>query len=494
MTDSVWSTVPERTSGLILGATTLAVSTVIVILTTSLVRSALISSPYINALGPLIAVSLVALATISCLTIIGLLLLATDSIAPANLYGYRASSIIGTSGLFALGLAGIIIVGCALAWISIPRLVVAPDEETTTAGIMAAAPLVVAFVHFLRPSTGRMNKQTGYKGQIEPVLVKDTVPTPDNSQTLEERNAEVERQNNVQEPEYDAPRDNNPSTSLDERLPNDAESTVQSARYEFDWATKTDVSFSDVGGMGELKTELREDVIIPLKEYPEKAEELGVSTSNIVLHGPPGTGKTYIAKALATELELPFTKLSGSNIQSKWINESASKVSSLFNEAEKIAKRSGGAIIFLDELDTVLKERTGNSDSHEEDMKVVNEFLNHLEETGDNDVVFIGATNRVDALDEAGIRSGRIDKKVHIGKPDGKARAKIIQAQLNERPNNVNDRVVKWVADQTEGAVASDLELIVKEAAKDALISDEEKITKKNIKFAVESLDFNSND
>lgn len=101
--------------------------------------------------------------------------------------------------------------------------------------------------------------------------------------------------------------------------------------------------------------------------------------------------------------------------------------------------------------------------------------------------MFIGATNRVDALDEAGVRSGRIDKMVHVGKPDTETRAKILHAQLKDRPNTVSQRAIMDVSKQTEGAVASDLELIVKEAAKDVLISGNEKITDEELKSAVDS-------
>ncbi len=244
---------------------------------------------------------------------------------------------------------------------------------------------------------------------------------------------------------------------------------------EYNWLSETDVSFDDIGGMQELKDELRAEVIKPL-ENPEKAEELGVSAPNIVFHGPPGTGKTYTAKALATELGLPFAQLSGADVQSKWINESAAKVNTLFSEAETVAAEEGGAIVFLDELDSVLKNRTGSGSSHEEDNKVVNEFLNHLEDTKDHNIVFIGATNRLEALDDAGIRSGRIDKKIHVGKPDESAREAILHAQLDDREHEVSRLGVEKLAAVTEGAVAADLELIINRAAKGVLARDGEVI------------------
>lgn len=259
---------------------------------------------------------------------------------------------------------------------------------------------------------------------------------------------------------------------------------VDLSSLTYAWRKETEVSFEDIGGMEELKNELNRDVIKPLTTHKEKAESLGISAPNIVFHGPPGTGKTYMAKALATELGLPFAKLSGADIQSKWINESADKVKQLFDEAEMVAGDAGGAVVFLDELDSVLKNRSGGG-GHEEDNKVVNEFLNHLEDTGENDVVFIGATNRLDSLDEAGIRSGRIDKKVHIGKPDFEARREIITKQLKNRPHDLSEEVIIDVTSDTEGCVAADLELVVKTAAKHVLGRDGETITEKDMKTAV---------
>lgn len=254
---------------------------------------------------------------------------------------------------------------------------------------------------------------------------------------------------------------------------------------EFCWTTETGVDFDDVGGMNDLKNELERDVIKPLTTHREEAEKLGVTAPNIIFHGPPGTGKTYLAKALATELGLPFVQLSGADIQSKWINESAQKVQTLFKEAETVAKRKGGAVIFLDELDSVLKNRDGGGNTHEEDNKVVNEFLNYLEDADKHDIVFIGATNRLESLDEAGIRAGRIDKKVHIGKPDTDARALILEAQLDPRPHRLSKDEVLRAAVETDGLTAADLESVIKTAAKYTLERDDSAIEWEDVVQAI---------
>lgn len=258
---------------------------------------------------------------------------------------------------------------------------------------------------------------------------------------------------------------------------------IDYAELEFTWTTDTDVSFDNVGGMSELKSELERDIIKPLTTHREAAEKLGITAPNVIFYGPPGTGKTYIARALATELGLPFAQLSGADLQSKWINESASKVKTLFDEAATVAEEEGGAVVFLDELDSVLKDRTGGGNSHEEDNKVVNEFLNHLEDTGDHDIVFIGATNRLESLDNAGTRAGRIDKKIHIGKPDRKARKSVLEAQLGNLPHTLTREQLDKIAEQTEGLTAADLNRLVENAARMSLFErDDDKITVEDIR------------
>ena len=240
---------------------------------------------------------------------------------------------------------------------------------------------------------------------------------------------------------------------------------------EFAWQTETDVSFDDIGGMDAIKDELWAEVIKPMEDQ-EKAEELGVAAPNLLFHGPPGTGKTFTAEALATELGVPFAKLSGADVQSKWINESSTKVNNLFSEAKEMAEREGGAVVFLDELDSVLKDRSGSGSSHEEDNKVVNEFLNHLEDTKDHGIIFVGATNRLDALDDAGVRSGRIDLKIKVGKPDVEAREAILRAQLADREHDIPGDKIEELAAAADDAVAADLELLVNRAAKNVLMRD----------------------
>jgi len=236
--------------------------------------------------------------------------------------------------------------------------------------------------------------------------------------------------------------------------------------WEFDWTTDTGVNFSDIGGMEDLKTRLEREVIRPLTTDRERAEALGIHAPNVLLYGPPGTGKTFVAKAVANELDLPFVRLSGADVTSKWINESPERINRLFTEAQRMAAREGGAVIFLDELDSVLKARSGAGRAHEEDNKIVNEFLAHLQETKDHDVVFIGATNRREALDEAATRRGRIDREIEIGIPDLDARTEILRARLRFREQELSEHDLTTVAEHTDGFSAAELEGLVEDAAR----------------------------
>jgi transitional endoplasmic reticulum ATPase len=342
--------------------------------------------------------------------------------------------------------------------------------ESPLALVAVAAPFVYVFYKLYTPASGPVTVGTNDGDKMDPEVVKERTeqwspeaainpafPTGQGPNDPSSRNGD---QSSPTHDDEDSGTNGAGTESID--------GPSLASEMEFNWLSETDVSFEDIGGMEDLKNELRTEVIKPL-ENREKAEELGVSSPNIVFYGPPGTGKTYTAEALATELDLPFAKLSGADVQSKWINESATKVNNLFREAQQVAAKEGGAVVFLDELDSVLKARSGSGIAHEEDNKVVNEFLNHLEDTKDHDIVFIGATNRLESLDEAGIRPGRIDKKIIVGKPNVTDRAAIIRAQLADRPHQISDTGITTLAAKTKGAVAADLKLLVERAAKQTL-------------------------
>lgn len=242
--------------------------------------------------------------------------------------------------------------------------------------------------------------------------------------------------------------------------------TAVSSEYEFPWQTETDRTFDDVGGMDDIKARLERDVIAPLTSDGDVVDTFDIPVPNILLHGPPGTGKSFLATALAGEVDLPFVSLSGQDVTSKYINESATTVRTLFDEARALAEAHGGAVLFIDEIDAVLATRDAGN-AHAEDSKVVTEFLTQLHTTGERaDIVVIGATNRLDALDRAAIRNGRFDAKLRIGPPDDATRVAILQAQLADRPATVTEAELDAIASETAGLVAADLASLVIDAAR----------------------------
>lgn len=408
-----------------------------------------------------------------------------------RLYGRTEYTIIGSGGV--LGAVSTMTFSVAAQVTNSDVLVTAlPDGSGESFAALAAVGLPLTYVFYKLSKTDTTPIGAQQNGTtLDPDIVREK------TEHWSDREAATpaRQQQNTTTQIIDTPSNTNqPNTTGADPSDNGTVSDNTSASaskfcdMEYRWEPETDVSFADVGGMEGLKDELKRDVIRPLTTHREKAAELGVSAPNIIFHGPPGTGKTFMAKALATELGLPFAKLSGADLQSKWINESATKVQTLFEEAKTVAAQEGGAVVFLDELDTVLKNRDGDGNSHEEDNKVVNEFLNHLEDTEDHNVVFVGATNRLESLDDAGIRSGRIDKKVHVGKPDADARAAVLKAQLADRPHQLDSDDMKRAASMTDGLVAADLELVVTIAARYVLDRNGEKIRNQDLKRGISDL------
>lgn len=248
--------------------------------------------------------------------------------------------------------------------------------------------------------------------------------------------------------------------------PNDDPTHETDEELEYRWIHETNVSMEDVGGMDDVTQQLKRDVVKPLTTDRATAEALDISPPSVLLYGPPGTGKTFLAKALATELGLPFANLSGADITSKWINESPQRINRLFTEAKQLSRREGGAVIFLDELDAVLSSRTRTS--HEENRKIVNEFLAHLQDTDDHNIVFIGATNRRSELDEAATRNGRIDREIEVDLPNEAERLDMLRTQLAARDHSLTDPELRRLAARTEECSAADLNSLVDDAARHA--------------------------
>ncbi|WP_253738228.1 ATP-binding protein [Halohasta salina] len=253
------------------------------------------------------------------------------------------------------------------------------------------------------------------------------------------------------------------------------------------WTDESAVTMADYGGRPELTETIRTNVIVPFRDRPEQAAALGVPVPSILLYGPPGTGKTYLAKAVAGEIGYPYVTLSGGDVLSRYINASAENINELFAEARALADEAGGALIFIDEIDSVLKARQ-STNQHAEDQKVVNEFLTQIEDIGEDNVLFVGATNAYDELDAAAL--SRFDKELFVGLPDEPTREAIIETHLSDRAHTVDDEEIAALAADTEGYSARALTKIVVDAARRTLVeADAAEITADACRAALEAVD-----
>ncbi|WP_049930352.1 AAA family ATPase [Halosimplex carlsbadense] len=235
-------------------------------------------------------------------------------------------------------------------------------------------------------------------------------------------------------------------------------------------AEQPDITFDDVGGMTDLKQTLQQKVIDPL-ENPERYEEYGLTTVNgVLLHGPPGTGKTYTAKALAGETGHTFLDVNGSQLTSKYTGEAARKIADLFDRAVDIQP----CILFIDEIDAIAPERNNSENVHQSQEQAVNELLQGMTRIQGEDVVVVAATNKPDTVDDALKRAGRMDEQVEVGPPDHAARRDILQTHLEDRPTSDD---INWehVTSKTDPQhfraplVAADIEQIADDAARRAM-------------------------
>mmetsp|Transcript_5729 Transcript_5729/g.9911 ORF Transcript_5729/g.9911 Transcript_5729/m.9911 type:complete len:789 (+) Transcript_5729:113-2479(+) len=226
------------------------------------------------------------------------------------------------------------------------------------------------------------------------------------------------------------------------------------------------VSWDDIGGLVDVKRELQELVQYPV-EHPDKFEKFGMSPSKGVLfYGPPGCGKTLMAKAVANECQANFISVKGPELLTMWFGESEANVRDLFDKARSAAP----CILFFDEMDSIAKARgSGGAGSSDAGDRVINQILTEIDGVGARKAVFIiGATNRPDILDNAVTRPGRLDQLVYIPLPDLASRINIFKANLRKSP--VDPQVsVELLAKHTHGYSGADITEICQRAAKNAI-------------------------
>lgn len=228
------------------------------------------------------------------------------------------------------------------------------------------------------------------------------------------------------------------------------------------------ITFDDIAGIKEVKDDLLE--IIDYLKFPKKYKDKGIALpKGILLVGPPGVGKTMIAKAIANEAKVPFFYQSGSSFAQIYVGVGAKRVRELFYQA----KKQSPSIIFIDEIDAVGKARGEHRNDERE--TTLNQLLTEMDGFVDSSgVIVVGATNRVEILDSALLRSGRFDRRIYIDLPDFEERKKIIELYLRGKNHTVD---IAEVAKQSVGFSGAALASLVNEASLNALRRDSDAIT-----------------
>ena len=241
------------------------------------------------------------------------------------------------------------------------------------------------------------------------------------------------------------------------------------------------VKWSDIGGLEEIKKKLKEMIEWPLK-YPDSFKRLGIKPpTGVLLYGPPGCGKTLLAKAVANESGVNFISIKGPEILSKWVGESEKRIRDIFRRAKQVAP----SIIFFDEIDALVPQRGRSFNEYSE--RLVSQILTEISGVEElHDVIVMAATNRPDIIDPALLRPGRFDRQLFVPLPDEKAREKIFEVHTRNVPLS-KDISLKELAKRTENYTGADIEAIVREAGMNALRRDKNarEITKKDIEEAL---------
>jgi transitional endoplasmic reticulum ATPase len=225
-----------------------------------------------------------------------------------------------------------------------------------------------------------------------------------------------------------------------------------------------EVKWDDIGGLDTVKRELQEAVEWPMR-FPEMYKQLGHSVpKGILLHGPSGTGKTMLAKAVATESEANFISIKGPELMSKWVGESEKGIRDIFRKA----RQASPCVIFFDEVDSIAPIRGGAGmegfGGHSSSERMMSQLLTEMDGIEEiHDIVVIAATNRVDMIDTALLRPGRFDKIVYIPNPDKNTREKILQIHVKGKPIS-DDIDLKRLADITEGFSGADVSSVANTA------------------------------
>lgn len=237
-------------------------------------------------------------------------------------------------------------------------------------------------------------------------------------------------------------------------------------RKRFRKAVRPRVRFADIAGLDGVKEEVRLKLLYPIL-HAAKAKKYGIKTGGgVLLYGPPGCGKTLIAKAIAGEIDAAFFTVKPSEIMSKWVGEAEQNIEELF----KTARAEPLSVIFIDEIEALVPRRR---DSHSTVMqRVVPQILAELEgfdTAGKNPILFLGASNEPWALDPAVMRPGRFDEKIYVGLPDERARRRMLSLYLRGRPLG-HGLDLDSFAERLDGYSGADIRNICDKAASEAFL------------------------
>jgi proteasome regulatory subunit len=251
----------------------------------------------------------------------------------------------------------------------------------------------------------------------------------------------------------------------------EAETDARAQAMEID--ASPDVTYEDIGGVNEQMKEVRETIEMPL-ENPEQFDAVGIDPpSGVLLHGPPGTGKTMLAKAVANQTDAKFIKMAGSELVHKFIGEGAKLVRDIF----EVAREEEPAVLFIDEIDAIAAERTDSKTSGDAEVqRTMMQLLNEMDGFEDRgDVRIIAATNRFDMLDDAILRPGRFDRLIEVPTPEKDGREQIFE--IHTRDMNTEGLDFGELASMAEGASGAEIEAVCTEAGMFALRNGREVVT-----------------
>jgi len=261
----------------------------------------------------------------------------------------------------------------------------------------------------------------------------------------------------------------------------------------FEVIERPSVSYDDIGGLDDQIAEIREVVELPLK-HPELIRQMGIEPpKGVLLYGPPGCGKTLIAKAVAAQAGATFINVVASELVQKFIGEGARIVRELF----ELARRKKPSIVFIDEIDAIASKRLDYSTSGEREVhRTLTQLLAELDGFDPLDQVkVIAATNRIDIIDPALLRPGRFDRLIEIPLPDLRGRYEIFKIHTRRMPLD-KDVDLPYLAKRTEGASGADIKMICVEAALRAIRRSSRIVTLEDFEYAIEKVmsKYKSND